>query len=286
MGVAVTSKATGPGVQKFDGMPAEAAVLRSWMDPGRNPEYHRAMQAVVRDTMPLLGRALDRMVEERGHEKYNGHRSGPTSLCAASWADEDGYEHMCILDADHERRPGKNREIHQCRCWVRQQTAVKGAKIIPSPVGGACPKCGGNLSLGDPVYQLTDDHRYAHAHCPKEIVETVTDVRAPLMSRGGPEAGPHSRGLAEAYAEEKARAQMCKRYEAGILHENVCRSCKGGKDWHSESAIAAGASELELPSKEFAAQRCDWYMETGTGKSPGVCGRCGGLKQHHRPEAL
>lgn len=48
----------------YDDIPSGAAVLMAWTEPGDSPRWHRAMQEEVRKTMPLLGRALDRMVKE------------------------------------------------------------------------------------------------------------------------------------------------------------------------------------------------------------------------------
>lgn len=45
-----------------DQSPAEAARL-AWSNPGRSPETHRKAQDMVRSQMPLLARALDRLVD-------------------------------------------------------------------------------------------------------------------------------------------------------------------------------------------------------------------------------
>lgn len=36
-----------------------AAIMAAWMNPGPQPGYHRAMQAEVHRTMPVLAAALD-----------------------------------------------------------------------------------------------------------------------------------------------------------------------------------------------------------------------------------
>lgn len=51
------------GLVQFDDLPPGAAVLLAWSEAGDNPRWHRKMQEEVRAQMPILGRALDRMVE-------------------------------------------------------------------------------------------------------------------------------------------------------------------------------------------------------------------------------
>lgn len=48
----------------YDGLPPEEAVAAAWTIKGRNPNYHVIKKAEVREAMPLLGRALDRLAEE------------------------------------------------------------------------------------------------------------------------------------------------------------------------------------------------------------------------------
>lgn len=54
----------GPELQQYDDLPSGVAVLMAWSDPGDNPRWHQAMQEEVRSHMPVLARALDRMVQE------------------------------------------------------------------------------------------------------------------------------------------------------------------------------------------------------------------------------
>lgn len=54
---------TKAGLTQFDDLSPGEAVIMAWSDPGNNPHYHRMMQDDVRAQMPVLGRALDRMVE-------------------------------------------------------------------------------------------------------------------------------------------------------------------------------------------------------------------------------
>jgi len=56
---------TARGLTKFDGLPPEEALARAWSQPGSHPRWHRLTQQVVRDCMPLVARALDRLAEQR-----------------------------------------------------------------------------------------------------------------------------------------------------------------------------------------------------------------------------
>ena len=49
------------GRTKYDNLPAPSAVVRAWMEPGSHRAHHERMKQEVRDAMPLLGKALDRM---------------------------------------------------------------------------------------------------------------------------------------------------------------------------------------------------------------------------------
>lgn len=52
------------GLRQYDDLSAAEAVARAWGDPGRYPTWHHRMQQIVRKQMPVLARALDRIVEE------------------------------------------------------------------------------------------------------------------------------------------------------------------------------------------------------------------------------
>lgn len=54
---------TRKGLKQFDWMTPEQAVLNAWTQVGGHPEYHRKMEQQVREAMPLLARALDRLVK-------------------------------------------------------------------------------------------------------------------------------------------------------------------------------------------------------------------------------
>ncbi|WNN94561.1 hypothetical protein SEA_LEWANDO_58 [Arthrobacter phage Lewando] len=55
---------TEDGLKTFDSLPADEAVLAAWMYEGNHPAWHHRMQQIVRAQMPVLARALDRLVEE------------------------------------------------------------------------------------------------------------------------------------------------------------------------------------------------------------------------------
>lgn len=54
-----------PGaVTMFDHLPPFDAIMAAWTVPGPNVWWHHHMQQLVRDQMPLLGRALDRAAQQ------------------------------------------------------------------------------------------------------------------------------------------------------------------------------------------------------------------------------
>ena len=56
---------TRSGLRQYDSLPPLDAVLAAWANQGANPTWHQVMQSEVRDSMPLLARALDRLTAER-----------------------------------------------------------------------------------------------------------------------------------------------------------------------------------------------------------------------------
>lgn len=52
-------------ITMYDGLPPEEAVVRSWADYGSNPRHHIEQQDKLRKSMPLLARALDRLVDSQ-----------------------------------------------------------------------------------------------------------------------------------------------------------------------------------------------------------------------------
>ena len=53
---------TAEAVKASDRLPAIEAVVKAWSDPGRVPTWHYNAKDRVRSEMPLLARALDRLV--------------------------------------------------------------------------------------------------------------------------------------------------------------------------------------------------------------------------------
>jgi hypothetical protein len=52
-------------LQRWDGLPAVEAVGRAWRDPGpQGGSWHRRAREELTYSMPLLARALDRLLEE------------------------------------------------------------------------------------------------------------------------------------------------------------------------------------------------------------------------------
>ena len=56
------------GERKFDDLPPDEAVRRAWTDAGSMPTVLAIRQDAVRELMPTLARALDRLSESQGPE--------------------------------------------------------------------------------------------------------------------------------------------------------------------------------------------------------------------------
>jgi hypothetical protein len=56
--------------EQFDQLPAMVAVARAWkpLDPRRYGTWHEAARVIVADRMPLLARALDRLLVDLADE--------------------------------------------------------------------------------------------------------------------------------------------------------------------------------------------------------------------------
>lgn len=54
---------TEEGLKQYDDFAPGEAVIMAWSEPGAFPRWHIKMQDEVRTKMPVLARALDRMVE-------------------------------------------------------------------------------------------------------------------------------------------------------------------------------------------------------------------------------
>ena len=55
---------TQQGLEQYDDFPPGYAVALAWSEAGDFPRWHSKMQDEVRKNMPVLARALDRMVED------------------------------------------------------------------------------------------------------------------------------------------------------------------------------------------------------------------------------
>ena len=53
------------GLRKFDHLPPAEAVTAAWTSAGSNPSWGEATIAETRAAMPLLARALDRLVQQQ-----------------------------------------------------------------------------------------------------------------------------------------------------------------------------------------------------------------------------
>lgn len=53
------------GLRKFDHLPPVEAVIAAWTSAGSNPSWGEAAIAETRASMPLLARALDRLVQQQ-----------------------------------------------------------------------------------------------------------------------------------------------------------------------------------------------------------------------------
>ena len=56
------------GLRKFDHLPPAEAVIAAWTSTGSNPSWGEAAITETRAAMPLLARALDRMVRQQQEE--------------------------------------------------------------------------------------------------------------------------------------------------------------------------------------------------------------------------
>ena len=50
-------------IEMYDRLDPASAVRKAWRDPGKSEWTHREAQENLRKTMPLLARALDRLVD-------------------------------------------------------------------------------------------------------------------------------------------------------------------------------------------------------------------------------
>lgn len=55
------------GLLSLDHKEAKSAVISAWSNPGPNPMWHSICKREVSNVMPVLARALDRLVEEESN---------------------------------------------------------------------------------------------------------------------------------------------------------------------------------------------------------------------------
>ena len=55
---------TPDAIRQYDNLDPLEAVVRAWTDPGPHRNWHAGAAGDVRETMPLLGRGLDRLAAE------------------------------------------------------------------------------------------------------------------------------------------------------------------------------------------------------------------------------
>ena len=59
------------GLRKFDHLPPAEAVVAAWTSAGSDPSWGEAAITETRAAMPLLARALDRMVRQQQEERVD-----------------------------------------------------------------------------------------------------------------------------------------------------------------------------------------------------------------------
>ena len=57
---------TAAGLRKYDHLPPAEAVLKAWNTAGSHPVWDEARKREMREQLPLVARALDRMAKETG----------------------------------------------------------------------------------------------------------------------------------------------------------------------------------------------------------------------------
>lgn len=57
------------GIRKYDHLPPVEAIVQAWTIKGPQPLYHVRAKGVVAQTMPLLARAIERLVKETHDHK-------------------------------------------------------------------------------------------------------------------------------------------------------------------------------------------------------------------------
>lgn len=57
------------GIRKYDHLPPVEAIVQAWTIEGPQPLYHNAAKNAVAQAMPLLARAIERLVKETHDHK-------------------------------------------------------------------------------------------------------------------------------------------------------------------------------------------------------------------------
>lgn len=107
----------------WDGLAAAEAVARAWADPGpKSGTWHVHARRDVRESMPLLGRALDRLLEEMADQL--------PATDPALWADEPALSITPCSDV-------------ACRCGhLHRRHAEGGRRCRARDCGCAAYRCG------------------------------------------------------------------------------------------------------------------------------------------------
>jgi hypothetical protein len=98
---------TPAGLRSLDHLGPLDAVVRAWTDPGPHPQWHRKMQAEVRDSMPLLARALDRLTAERRLRRGSAGGQQETAHGRGAMSDETVWLLIGLNPADSSQGGGR-----------------------------------------------------------------------------------------------------------------------------------------------------------------------------------
>lgn len=73
---------TDDGLRQYDNLDPITATIAAWRTPGPRPDWHERARATVREVMPVLGRALDRLAGHRS--TADGEQSAAPASAAAT----------------------------------------------------------------------------------------------------------------------------------------------------------------------------------------------------------
>lgn len=91
---------TAAGLRKYDHLPPAEAARRAWSQSGNHPEWDRQRKEDMRDMLPLLARALDRLERDGIHAGNGRHSAVRPSIAGAKFYSGTGW----MLD-EHGHRP-------------------------------------------------------------------------------------------------------------------------------------------------------------------------------------